>query len=369
MDTILFEKLLLDAASRGEVVEDLAYNLFLKQRQKNSLSTDTLFEFFEILQKNSLLENSSSTKLIKAFIRASVRDEENILYQYIRELDLLNSKIKRQKNIVKNELSSKFFEIKQRLADKNFKLELSDSLNEALLFELDTLDILKETAESAFITTLEKAQDVEITSSLIARELVFNAISESDFKKEKILKTSQVVLNCAFELANESKLFAQELCIGAIKGVRDGISLCIEKFKKSFAYCVLEEDINAKEKELIDIEDDFIAILRQDLKKYDDPAKSIIQNLLENELDNLFAKLKRLASESKEQLLLSLNELKKNPKIDDFNKLAQSKINSFKQELFKLEKVNDERYKELNKNEAKQLGVSLWQKAKNLLKK
>lgn len=367
---ILFEKLLLDGTSKtGELIEELAYNIFLKQKQNNSLSTAVLFEFFDILQKNSLLDDENSTKLIKAFVRVSVKDEENILYQYIRELELLNSKIKRQKNIVKNELSSKFFEIKQKIDDKNFKVQISNSLNEALLFELETLDILKETAESAFITTLEKAEDVEITSSVIARQLVFNTIGESDFKKEKILKASKTVLECAFDLANESKIFAKELCIGAIKGVRDGISLGIEKFKKSFAYCIVEEDINAKEKELIDIEDDFIAILRAELKKYNDPAKSIIQNLLENELDTLFAKLKRLANESKEQLLLSLNELKKNPKIDDFNKLAQSKINSFKQELSKLEKVNDDRYKELNKNEAKMLGISLWQKAKKLLRK
>lgn len=50
------------------------------------------------------------------------------------------------------------------------------------------LGILKETAESAFLTTLEKAEDIELTSSEIAKNLVYNAICEAHFEKERILK-------------------------------------------------------------------------------------------------------------------------------------------------------------------------------------
>lgn len=56
--------------------------------------------------------------------------------------------------------------------------------------------------------------------------------------------------------------------------------------------------------------------------------------MLEHELDNLFAKFRRLAGESREQLILVLNDIKKNPKINDFNKLTQRKLNRFKQEIF-----------------------------------
>ncbi|MBX9222475.1 hypothetical protein HBO71_09535, partial [Campylobacter coli] len=90
--------------------------------------------------------------------------------------------------------------------------------------------------ESAFLTTLEKAEDIELTSSEIAKNLVYNAICEAHFEKERILKISSIVLNTAFEIANESMAYAKDLCLGVIKGTRDGIVLAMEKFKTTLAY-------------------------------------------------------------------------------------------------------------------------------------
>ncbi|EFM3005918.1 hypothetical protein ACL6PU_001529, partial [Campylobacter jejuni] len=59
----------------------------------------------------------------------------------------------------------------------------------------------------------------------------------------------------------------------------------------------------------------------------------------------------------------------KNPKINDFNKLTQRKLNRFKQEIFELEKIASEKYKDLNSKKAKKLGVRLWEKAKKFVKK
>ncbi|EOH2052019.1 hypothetical protein ACLWQZ_002024, partial [Campylobacter coli] len=99
-----------------------------------------------------------------------------------------------------------------------------------------------------------------------------------------------------------------------------------EKFKTTLAYAKFEEDVSLKSKELIGIEDDFIALLKREIKEQKNPSKDIVENLLEHELDNLFAKFKRLAVESREQLLLVLNDIKKNPKINDFNRLTQRKL-------------------------------------------
>ncbi|MBZ7964965.1 hypothetical protein H2280_07895, partial [Campylobacter sp. 2457A] len=150
---------------------------------------------------------------------------------------------------------------------------------------------------------------------------------------------------------------------------RDGISLAMEKFKSSLNYAAFEEDINLKSKELIGIEDDFIALLKKEVKKQSNPAKEIVENLLEYELDNLFAKFKRLASESREQLILVLNDIKKNPTINDFNRLTQSKLYRLKQEIYELENIANEKYKDINSKKAKKLGIRLWEKAKNLIKK
>lgn len=62
-----------------------------------------------------------------------------------------------------------------------------------------------------------------------------------------------------------------------------------------------------------------------------------------------------------------LNDIKKNPKINDFNRLTQRKLHRFKQEIFELEKVAGEKYKELNSKKLKVRRKTLG-KGKNSLK-
>ncbi len=357
-----------------DLLEDLSFNLAYKQISQNphniqKILNTLLVEFLTILKKLDLFDDENMTKIIKALVKASVEDAQNTLYDYISEAELLNKQIESQKNLIKHQISDHFFEFENILQECAFANEFSGGLNDAILFDIEMLGILKETAESAFLTTLEKAEDIELTSSEIAKNLVYNAICEAHFEKERILKISSIVLNTAFELANEFIPYAKDLCLGVIKGTRDAISLAMEKFKTSLTYAMFEEDVNLKSKELIGIEDDFIALLKKEIKNQKNPSKDIVENLLEHELDNLFAKFKRLAVESREQLLLALNDIKKNPKINDFNRLTQRKLNRFKQEIFELEKVASEKYKDLNSKKAKKLGIRLWEKAKKFIKK
>lgn len=352
----------------SEFLENLAYNLILQMPQSIELQV-VLKEFLQVLKKLDLLSNENITQIIKAFIKAKIQKDENTLYTLINEMGILRSKIEQQKNAIKNEVSKTFYELKQSLDHSNFGKEISNSIDEAFLFEVEMLGMLKETAESAFITTLEKGEDIELTISEISKDLMYSAVCEANFRKENILQSSKILLNSAFELANEYKNLAHELCIGVVKGTQEGIGLGVEKFKNSFHYCALEEDLKLKEKELIDLEDDFIILLKTMSKDYDNPVAKILKNLLENDLDTLFAKFKRLMNESRMQILFSVNELKKKPKIDDFSKLTQSKLNVFKKEMSDLEKVVSEKYKDFNTTQAKKLGISLWEKAKSLIKR
>lgn len=373
---IIFENSLsnLGKDKASDLLEDLSFNLAYKQISHNPHETkkvlnSLLVEFLTILKKLDFFDDENVAKVIKALVKASVVDAQNSLYEYISEAELLNKQIENQKNLIKNQISDNFFEFENILQECSFCDEFSGGLNDAILFDIEMLGILKETAESAFLTTLEKAEDIELTSSEIAKNLVYNAICEAHFEKERILKISSIILNTAFEIANESMAYAKDLCLGVIKGTRDGIVLAMEKFKASLTYANFEEDLSLKSKELIGIEDDFIALLKKEIQLQNDPCKSIVENLLEHELDNLFAKLRRLAGESREQLILVLNDIKKNPKINDFNKLTQRKLNRFKQEIFELEKIASEKYKDLNSKKAKKLGVRLWEKAKKFVKK
>ncbi|ECP9346586.1 TPA: hypothetical protein ACHDW5_001426 [Campylobacter jejuni] len=373
---IIFENSLsnLGKDEASDLLEDLSFNLAYKQISHNPHETkkvlnSLLVEFLTILKKLDFCDDENVSKVIKALVKASVADAQNSLYEYISEAELLNKQIENQKNLIKNQISDNFFEFESILQECSFCNEFSGGLNDAILFDIEMLGILKETAESAFLTTLEKAEDIELTSSEIAKNLVYNAICEAHFEKERILKISSIILNTAFEIANESMAYAKDLCLGVIKGTRDGIVLAMEKFKASLTYANFEEDVSLKSKELIGIEDDFIALLKKEIQLQNDPCKSIVENLLEHELDNLFAKFRRLAAESREQLILVLNDIKKNPKINDFNKLTQRKLNRFKQEIFELEKIASEKYKDLNSKKAKKLGVRLWEKAKKFVKK
>ncbi|EKQ1039558.1 hypothetical protein P4R25_001313 [Campylobacter jejuni] len=373
---IIFENSLsnLSKDEASDLLEDLSFNLAYKQISHNPHETkkvlnSLLVEFLTILKKLDFFDDENVTKVIKALVKASIVDAQNSLYEYISEAELLNKQIENQKNLIKNQISDNFFEFENILQECSFCDEFSGGLNDAILFDIEMLGILKETAESAFLTTLEKAEDIELTSSEIAKNLVYNAICEAHFEKERILKISSIILNTAFEIANESMAYAKDLCLGVIKGTRDGIVLAMEKFKASLTYANFEEDVSLKSKELIGIEDDFIALLKKEIQLQNDPCRSIVENLLEHELDNLFAKFRRLASESREQLILVLNDIKRNPKINDFNKLTQRKLNHFKQEIFELEKIASEKYKDLNSKKAKKLGVRLWEKAKKFVKK
>ncbi|EOB6046050.1 hypothetical protein ACHPPK_001351 [Campylobacter jejuni] len=373
---IIFENSLsnLGKDEASDLLEDLSFNLAYKQISHNPHETKNflnslLVEFLTILKKLDFCDDENVSKVIKALVKASVADAQNSLYEYISEAELLNKQIENQKNLIKNQISDNFFEFESILQECSFCNEFSDGLNDAILFDIEMLGILKETAESAFLTTLEKAEDIELTSSEIAKNLVYNAICEAHFEKERILQISSIILNTAFEIANESMAYAKDLCLGVIKGTRDGIVLAMEKFKASLTYANFEEDVSLKSKELIGIEDDFIALLKKEIQLQNDPCRSIVENLLEHELDNLFAKFRRLASESREQLILVLNDIKRNPKINDFNKLTQRKLNHFKQEIFELEKIASEKYKDLNSKKAKKLGVRLWEKAKKFVKK
>ncbi|EOI6093427.1 hypothetical protein ACMU1Y_000844, partial [Campylobacter jejuni] len=322
---IIFENSLsnLGKDEASDLLEDLSFNLAYKQISHNPHETkkvlnSLLVEFLTILKKLDFFDDENVTKVIKALVKASIVDAQNSLYGYISEAELLNKQIENQKNLIKNQISDNFFEFENILQECSFCDEFSGGLNDAILFDIEMLGILKETAESAFLTTLEKAEDIELTSSEIAKNLVYNAICEAHFEKERILKISSIILNTAFEIANESMAYAKDLCLGVIKGTRDGIVLAMEKFKASLTYANFEEDVSLKSKELIGIEDDFIALLKKEIQLQNDPCKSIVENLLEHELDNLFAKFRRLAGESREQLILVLNDIKKNPKINDF---------------------------------------------------
>ncbi|WP_291949843.1 hypothetical protein [Campylobacter sp.] len=368
--SLIFENSIL-AAEKEQIpnlISELTFNLSYKKISSEHISNEILLtNFINILEKLQLANEENIAKIIQAITQARIEDEKKIFFNYLNELSNLKSKIKDQKDIIKNKICENFIDLERTLDTLNLK-HFHISINDAMLYDVEFLGLLQETAENAFITTLEKGEDVELTSCEIAKNLIFNAICEGDFETKRILDISKVVLNSAFDLANESKVFAYDLCVGVIYGTQEGISLAVDKFKSNLAYCSLEQDLKQKEKELADIEYEFIQMLKNISFSVNNPVKDILKELLDNKFDTLFTKFKRLIQENREQILTKINELKQNPKIDDFNKFAQSKLNILAKELNGLEKIASEKYKNLDKHNAKELGKRLWQKAKKIIK-
>ena len=362
-EIVIFENSLLNDNSE-KMLEKLSFNIALNNKDEDI--NELLIECLNILEKLSLLNQKNVNIIIKSFIKAKVNDKKNKLYTLINEADLLNNKILNQKNIIKNQISNDYYDFKKNIEKSNFKDKISCNINDVLLFEIESLDILKEVCQSAFITTLEKNEDIEIYANEISKNLIYNVICEYNFNKDLILKNSQIILNSAFEIANEyNKNSAKALCIGVIKGIQEGIALGIDKFKISFRYCTLEEDLKLKEKELIEIESEFIEFIKLQSKICEQPVKSILKDLLSKDLDNLFAKFKRFVIDGKEELIYAIENFKKKTKMIDISELTEQKLHLLSKEFKKI----GEKYKDINNIEATKLGKNLFDKVKSLIKK
>ncbi|HEB7542214.1 TPA: hypothetical protein RZH72_001450, partial [Campylobacter coli] len=91
-----------------DLLEDLSFNLAYKQISQDPHNTKKilnllLVEFLTILKKLDLFDDENVAKVIKALVKASIGDAQNVLYEYISEAELLNKQIENQKNLIKNQ--------------------------------------------------------------------------------------------------------------------------------------------------------------------------------------------------------------------------------------------------------------------------
>lgn len=321
-----------------ELALDLGKKKFKDIRDQNALNSELLATFgqmCEILKSEDLLNSKSVSNLIDGLIDAATESKEQFLYKLIYEKEQVEKQILTQKSDIKETIQSSLEAVKDYIQNSEFndKNEIIDKINDAMFFDLQMLEILKETTESAFLTTIEKGEDVADTSAEIAKNIVYGAINEGNFTKQRFLEISGSVIETATSIANEDHLFAKELINGAITGSKDGIAKAIEKFKDEMKFSPYSQNLIDSAKDLVGVEDDFIAMLRDLMTKAGEPSASIINDILESSLDNYFAKFKRIQNEMSDQLALRLEELKTNENVDKFVKSATMKFEELKREL------------------------------------
>ncbi len=353
-------------------------------------------ELYDKMNKEDLINAKNLKSAMEGINQAIVGAEEKALYELLDKKDELNRAIEAKREEIKNRLKISFEAAEEVVKDRNFseKEEILELLNNAIIRETRLLGILKESAQIAFLTTLEGAKDVEETAGAIAKNMTYVAIIGGEFSKERILEISKNIIIAAANLADEGHIFAKELISGAISGTRDGILRAIEKLKDEAKFAPDELRLNSQLLNLKNIDEEFIALLRELEKEFEGVARNEIENVINSELDTNLAKFKRISDQAREQIISRIEELKSNgmaklmseannkfealkQELNDKSKKLKlnfdtnDKIEEIKQEIANLEKKANEKFEDIKqidiKSEAKKFGDRAYQAAKDLL--
>lgn len=353
-------------------------------------------ELYDKMNKEDLINAKNLKSAMEGINQAIVGAEEKALYELLDKKDELNRAIEAKREEIKNRLKISFEAAEEVVKDRNFseKEEILELLNNAIIRETRLLGILKESAQIAFLTTLEGAKDVEETAGAIAKNMTYVAIIGGEFSKERILEISKNIIIAAANLADEGHIFAKELISGAISGTRDGILRAIEKLKDEAKFAPDELKLNSQLLNLKNIDEEFIALLRELEKEFEGVARNEIENVINSELDTNLAKFKRISDQAREQIISRIEELKSNgmaklmseannkfealkQELNDKSKKLKlnfdtnDKIEEIKQEIANLEKKANEKFEDIKqidiKSEAKKFGDRAYQAAKDLL--
>jgi len=353
-------------------------------------------ELYDKMDKESLINAKNLKSAMEGINQALVSGEEKGLYELFDKRDEINRAIETKREEIKNRLKISFEAAEEVVKDRDFgeKEEILELLNNAIIRETRLLGILKESAQIAFLTTLEGAKDVEETAGAIAKNMTYVAIIGGEFSKERILEISKNIIIAAANLADEGHIFAKELISGAISGTRDGILRAIEKLKDEAKFAPDELRLNSQLLNLKNIDEEFIALLRELEKEFEGVARNEIENVINSELDTNLAKFKRISDQAREQIISRIEELKSNgmaklmseannkfealkQELNDKSKKLKlnfdtnDKIEEIKQEIANLEKKANEKFEDIKqidiKSEAKKFGDRAYQAAKNLL--
>lgn len=391
------------------LIRELAFDLSKKKfkelksdQELNEEVSNTFGQMCEILRSENLLNSKSVANLIDGITSAASESKEQFLYKLIYEKERIEKQIDDQIYDIKRTIQATLESIESHIQNGEFeeKEQILNAIDDAMLCDLQMLGILRETTEAAFLTTIEKGEDVRDTSAEIAKNIVYSAINEGVFSKIRFLEIAEVVIETAVTIANEDHSFAKELINGSVTGARDGILKAIEKFKEEMKFAPDSENLIKSAKELVRIEDDFVTMLKNLMQRSNDPAASIISDLLENTLDSYFAKFKRMQNEIGDQLAIRLEELKMNENINKFTQSASvkfetlkrefneksdklmenlevnEKLEALKKEIAEFEKKASEKlegikYEEIGENlktKAKKLGDRIYESAENFIK-
>lgn len=333
----------LGSAELSQSIENLAFDESLRafrglDRDAKNKKASLLFgKFCSDLKKLEILDEKGIKAVLLGLKKAICDEEEQYLYKLIYEADKLKKQIFSQRAEMKNAVSSGFEAIENSVKNGKFdeKDEILALLNDVLINELDMKGILKESSELAFISVIENGLDIKETAHEVAKNIVFMSINDGEFKKSRILQIAKIVVSRAILVANESKIYANELIFGAVSGTNDGILKSIEKFKENlnFAPDEIVANLEDTKNEIPQIQTEFNALLKDFYAKADEPAKSALQKVLDDEFSGYAGKFKKISTELSDQINAKIEELDLESKYKEIAKIGNEKFEELKKEF------------------------------------
>ncbi|MDR3177791.1 MAG: hypothetical protein LBT96_02285 [Campylobacteraceae bacterium] len=366
------------------IIRDTSFNLSCEElrNEKNEEETQKklkrLFEMFiDALSKAKLKNSHAITSVIDGLVKAASHDKKQHFLKTIYEKEQLEASIYEQSLNIKNLIANTYDTIEE--ASKNLKEdeknEVFESINDAKLLNVEALGILKEAAEEAFITTIEKSRDIRDTVQEISKNFAYQAIIDNRFTKQKISSIASTIIEVACDISDSDYANANDIINGAVNGVKSGIFKAAEKFKSEIKFAPEEiketrkRDIEESRKDIISIEESFVTTLKQCQLKSNGISSKILAQIIA-EYDTYLAKFRRFSNEAAENLSNSITNLKTDEMIRDLKEKAGKKLEEIKKETG--EKVtaftNDAAPRARHvADEAKRLGLRAWEIAKNVL--
>ncbi len=371
-----------------KILEDLSFELSKKkiQRLKDDKKIQNrvaeLFEqYCKILENEGMKNSTNISAVINGLLRAVNNDKEEFLYKTIYEIEQLKKSAQNQKAEIQNSITQTYNILEKHINSlpEDLKDTALKALNDTKLNALEMLGILRETAEEALLTTLEKGSDIEDTTLQITKNLTYQAIKDGEFTKRRFLDITKTIISVALELASTNLAYTKELVNGAVEGTKEGVLKSIDKFKNDIKFApqddeILDSNLDSIKKDLVKIEDEYIATLKEFLKEYDGDIQKALNEKIER-YDSSVEKIKRATNEAKEVISQRLEEFKTDVSIDDLKEKAEVKFENLKKDVSELGKKANETIENIKQNEtakkatseAKKLGLRAWEVAKNML--
>ncbi len=347
-------------------------NRLKNDESKKQRVVELIKNYIKILESENIENISTISSVIDGSMQALSQEKEEDIYKKISLVTKLKQEIELQKKELKNILQDIYKEIEEfsKTTDDKTSLYIEKAISDTKLKEVLLLGILKETTEEAIITTIENQKNIEEVTQAIIQNIIFQTIGGDDFSKAKTLEAAKTVLNVAVGIADEYQAFAKEILKGTTIGIKNGIANAVNDFNKNLEF--LPDEIRDQKEEqilfeglnIIDLNSDFIDLLKNTSKNSNGISKKILEDII-LELDNSMTRLMKITTDTKESILKKVEKLKESPKVNEFRKTLANKLSELQIEK-KIKSIKKEDLEQVAK-ESKKLGLRAWEVAKNAI--